>query len=906
MRLLSARVRDYRRHRDLPISFDPRFTVIAGPNQSGKSTLAEALHRALFLPVKTGGELLKGMQSDPFLAEPEVEISFEAAGERWELRKRFAGTRGSASLRDSAGRSLQGEDAEERLAELIGTAAVARNRGAGDQLKERWGHLWVWQGSASSNPLGPNAASYDHDRLVERLQAGADLGVQSPLDLAVLEDIQNRWATIYTAGGTNRAPQVKTGSSLHNARKAAIGAQDDLEAIRDQIDQQAAAEQVFQEAEAQLQRVRQALPPLQAQRSELDQKLKRSQELEAAIAVEKPQLQGAQKDRDDLDKDRTQLQELQKQVSTLEAAKAPDMETLEALKKQLPVLDAARGQAQEQLDAQQQAVAKATREATAIETLQKGLGQLQEQQRLEQQLAALAANQARCDELQAEIARLPALTAADVETLRRLETTRRDARVRAEALSAGIEVIRAGRPVRVDGLELAAGSRQLLSEPATVQVGDDVELRLTPGDGSNAAEAATVLAEAEGKFQAELHRWQLTTVDEAATAERRCSDLTAEQQRLIEQRGGADPEALRRRLQELVHGPEAQVALDAADAALRGEALEGRLRDLEQQLIEARQQRDTATKTEQQQQALVKQSSADLDAQNKLIATSEADLRERENKSLAARTLIQALHERHGSFEALAAALGQSEQRCKELQSKLEELEDELAKLGTESLKARAAEIDKEIGTLDGQEREATEARIRAESRLHGDGQVDLQAELEQKQAELESRLEDQERLEKEAGMLTLLRRLLEEEQNAMATQYTAPLTERIGRYLAEVFPDAPQTSLSYDARSGFKELQWRLGNEAAFGFDVLSTGAREQFAAALRVTMAEVLAEAYDGTLPVLFDDAFANSDPERQAGVYRMLQQAADQGLQVILLTCDPERSQGIERASNINLAL
>ena len=180
------------------------------------------------------------------------------------------------------------------------------------------------------------------------------------------------------------------------------------------------------------------------------------------------------------------------------------------------------------------------------------------------------------------------------------------------------------------------------------------------------------------------------------------------------------------------------------------------------------------------------------------------------------------------------------------------------------------------------------------------------QAELEQKQAELESRLEDQERLEKEAGMLTLLRRLLEEEQNAMATQYTAPLTERIGRYLAQVFPDAPQTSLSYDARSGFQELQWRRGNEAAFGFDVLSTGAREQFAAALRVTMAEVLAEAYDGSLPVLFDDAFANSDPERQAGVFRMLQQAADQGLQVILLTCDPERSRGIEGASHTSLGL
>jgi hypothetical protein len=95
---------------------------------------------------------------------------------------------------------------------------------------------------------------------------------------------------------------------------------------------------------------------------------------------------------------------------------------------------------------------------------------------------------------------------------------------------------------------------------------------------------------------------------------------------------------------------------------------------------------------------------------------------------------------------------------------------------------------------------------------------------------------------------------------------------------------------VSYVSRKGFQQLEWRRGNEAVFGFDVLSTGAREQFAAALRVTMAEVLAEAYDGSLPVLFDDAFTNSDPERQSGVYRMLQKASEHGLQVISLTCDP----------------
>jgi hypothetical protein len=213
MRLLSARVRDYRIHRDQKVELDPRFTVIAGPNQSGKSTLAEALHRALFLPFKTGGDLQKGMQTSPFLSDPEVELCFEAGSQRWTLRKRFAGSRGSASLTDGRGVSLQGEEAEEQLAQLVGSAAVARNRGAAEQLRERWGHLWVWQGSASSNPLTTSQASYDHDKLVERLQAGADLGVTSALDLAVLEDIQGRWDAVYTPGGANRAPQGAQGLS---------------------------------------------------------------------------------------------------------------------------------------------------------------------------------------------------------------------------------------------------------------------------------------------------------------------------------------------------------------------------------------------------------------------------------------------------------------------------------------------------------------------------------------------------------------------------------------------------------------------------------------------------------------------------------------------------------------------
>ena len=54
---------------------------------------------------------------------------------------------------------------------------------------------------------------------------------------------------------------------------------------------------------------------------------------------------------------------------------------------------------------------------------------------------------------------------------------------------------------------------------------------------------------------------------------------------------------------------------------------------------------------------------------------------------------------------------------------------------------------------------------------------------------------------------------------------------------------------------------------------------------------MADVLKSEHDGCLPLVFDDAFANSDPTRVEVVKKMLQKAVKRGLQVILLTCDPD---------------
>ncbi len=107
--------------------------------------------------------------------------------------------------------------------------------------------------------------------------------------------------------------------------------------------------------------------------------------------------------------------------------------------------------------------------------------------------------------------------------------------------------------------------------------------------------------------------------------------------------------------------------------------------------------------------------------------------------------------------------------------------------------------------------------------------------------------------------------------------------------YLQRLFGTDVQVNVTLQENQ-FQGLTLSRGSQGAFSFDSLSEGAREQVAAAFRLALAEILAESHDGCLPVVFDDAFAHSDPERVQNLQRMLDLAATRGLQIILLTCTP----------------
>jgi predicted ATPase len=117
MKIISISARNYRVHQDVAISLDPSRNVIGGPNESGKSTLMEAAHRALFMRYKTGGDVQTEMISDGG-GQPNVTVDFEVDGKRYQIAKRFSGQTGTAVLTQEGAATLKNEEAESRLAEL--------------------------------------------------------------------------------------------------------------------------------------------------------------------------------------------------------------------------------------------------------------------------------------------------------------------------------------------------------------------------------------------------------------------------------------------------------------------------------------------------------------------------------------------------------------------------------------------------------------------------------------------------------------------------------------------------------------------------------------------------------------------------------------------------------------------
>ena len=197
MKLISIKLTNYRIHREIEMALDPSLTLIGGPNESGKSTLAEAAFNALFMRAKRGGTDLRKLASRHG-GTPQVELTFEEAEKTYTVRKVFRGQQGTVVLAESGGHSWTGDEAEEKLLQICG---IDTSEAGGRGIPMQWAHLWVRQGESGSDPTG--LATVRKDDLIARLQQGGGAAsvLQSDLDASVAAQVTEECDAIYGAKG---------------------------------------------------------------------------------------------------------------------------------------------------------------------------------------------------------------------------------------------------------------------------------------------------------------------------------------------------------------------------------------------------------------------------------------------------------------------------------------------------------------------------------------------------------------------------------------------------------------------------------------------------------------------------------------------------------------------------------
>lgn len=204
--------------------------------------------------------------------------------------------------------------------------------------------------------------------------------------------------------------------------------------------------------------------------------------------------------------------------------------------------------------------------------------------------------------------------------------------------------------------------------------------------------------------------------------------------------------------------------------------------------------------------------------------------------------------------------------------------------------RAGLADVTRRLQSL----RESTAREKGALDGRLGEGYHDKLAEAETALAAAQA---DLERIEREARAVKLLR-------DTALKAYDDAQQTLMGPVYREAMPllQIIRPGTSFRMNRDTLQLEQVLRNGVEEEFEHLSGGAREQLAVVVRIALAKVFAQ-QRRALPLILDDILGWTDDRRLRAMLNVLERTA-QDLQVILLTCHPNRFRGLSGARTIAL--
>ena len=864
MKLQNLRIEQLRQFRTpfTLANLQPGLNLIHGPNESGKSTLVRAIRAAFFERYRsTAVDDLRPWGDSA--AAPTVALEFEHQGETWRLAKSFL-QRKRCDLTIGT-RSFSEDDAEEKLAELLGYQYPKR----GASKAEHWGIpglLWVEQGTGqeleqSVEHAGDHLKSALNSLVGEVASSGGD---------EVIEAVRAQRNQLLTGTGKPRGEYLQLDKDRLAFEQAIGELKERILRYQEQVDRLGKLTRDYERTEAE-----RPWEDAQRQLEATQARYQQVQQLEQVQAQEKEALDQLRQSQRLLEQNR----EYQENISRQLVARKVDLDKAQAdlqrLELQTPGSEARLHEAKATYESAEQHVKQARlREArTRLE---------QDVRRLEQRVQQLTQSLAKARDYQQQVeqarqqARENRIDAAEVKRLKDSEHQLSEATIRSSAIATRFSWdLEPERSVILNGdTRQNQGEQQLLEESSVVIPGVGT-LGITPGGESLARTRRTLvtLQQTVAELRASLGVDSVVSAENRLSAFEKAGRMQQHAEELFKSVAPTGIDPLENEQREAQR--ELETAKDQLSATPNLDA-SGEVPDLATAEVTFERAAAALTAAESEDQ---KHRTARMSAQQ------ARDTAQAEWQRLADE---EQSPERQQQLKQITDELFGIEQKTKTLEQRLENRSREILEARPDLLKQDIARYQSTISNLrqthEDRGRELRDIKVRLEAW----GAEGLDEQLNEQEAELERCNRRYQELHRRAQALDLLLNLLTEKRQALTRRLQAPLQKHLDHYLSVLFPQAT-LEVDEQLRPGTFTRGTELGQVTELSF-----GAREQMGLISRLAYADLLREAGRPTL-VILDDTLVHSDEERLDDMKRILFDAATRH-QILLFTCHPEKWQDL----------
>ena len=874
--------------------FSERLNVIHAPNATGKSTLFEALRRGILDSHRVGGREVEAIRPWGRVLAPYVSVEFSHGGAVYRITKRFLDNPLSVLEREENGRLVrlaEGPPADEKIRSIF----TKNPPGRGFSRFENWGLaqiLWAPQGDLSFAKLSGDVLEDIRNFLGAQVR-GAGSG-------AVEQRIEQEYLKFFTPTGKWRsgkdAPKlVSLKDRLEDAHKRLV----DAKAL------QLAYEELVQKVEEL--RAKRSLAKHEAETvfKELDKARASAEKYKELIHTEKEQqsqLAAAEAKFNELNQLIETIKNTKKEMEDVEKEILETEKNLPAKHDRLKMLKTEEIEARRNLENARREQEKIDRLNEVAERARFFVENTKKQVEIERRLKKVKELNETLEALKKEKARLIAPNSRALKNIRKALSDLENAQIHINASLISLDIVP----------EKNLSAKVLLGETPgklEVEAGETIEIKGSPevlvevngfgiirasGPVASIEEYRKKKARAEQKLRKLTEPFETDDLNILEDLHEKLQILTqkyvkieTELKTLLEGKSIAD---LENELFQIKHAAEKILAKHPQWA--------NKLPDVLKLEKEARDAKRIYRERVQQAEANWQKLQIALAAAERDVTLMEESLEVLKKRHRLLKSKLDKLTDDGRDNETRNRELKNLALEWKAAETLLEETKKQLnafpedPQLTVDRLEKRLQELDK-VATEALEQEKSAEGNL---EQLSTQGTYSNLALIEEEVAELSREIEAE-----EVRMLSI--RLLYETLTQCCSKALATVIEPVERLATRILRRIAGGKLGHLKVGKAFEPMHVVPEvaESTVTLENVSGGEREQIYLATRLALAEVIAK--EERQLVVLDDVLTFTDAGRLARVMNILEEAADR-LQILILTCHPERYLGLEDTNFIDL--